>query len=398
MRTPKTYAVTALALTLAGLGAVVATNVVVDPKALWSPLSAGLQRVNALEGGGRLYKTARLAKGDWQTIILGSSRCLRGLDPANAAFEGSNTFNACLFGTNMIEIERVAAFALARNPNLKRAVIGLDFEMFTGRRGTSGDFDESEAAGKSRAEMVLDYVLSFDTLVLSLDTLKKNASRARSDMADNGFVDWTIDPPSAAPRRRFDAMLRDNFLIDADNYGAYAYSPERVEAFSRLLAAFAKSGVRVDLYISPLHARQMEAISDLGLYPQYELWLADMARLAQASHAQLIDFSGYNTITTEAVPPEGSHQEMRWYWESSHFKKPVGDMILSQLSGRPSPDKPSDFGRALTPESVSANIVALHDGRERYRAELPAEAEAVAQFVKQTEPVRARLRRLLGSD
>jgi len=42
----------------------------------------------------------------------------------------------------------------------------------------------------------------------------------------------------------------------------------------------------------------------------------------------LWDFSGYSSVTTEALPASGSHAEMEFYWDSSHFKDIVGDFVL----------------------------------------------------------------------
>ncbi len=42
----------------------------------------------------------------------------------------------------------------------------------------------------------------------------------------------------------------------------------------------------------------------------------------------LWDFSGYSSVTTETLPASGSHAEMEFYWDSSHFKDIVGDFVL----------------------------------------------------------------------
>ena len=70
-------------------------------------------------------------------------------------------------------------------------------------------------------------------------------------------------------------------------------------------------------------------------------------------------FCGYNTITTEPFPEEDSQNQMRWYFESSHYRETVGDMILSRLFNLDSPNVPEDFGLRLTPENVESQLTRI---------------------------------------
>lgn len=380
-----------LAIATAGTIAVAALNAIVDPKALWWPSHGSFERVAGLEGGGRLNKTEHLARGHWQGVVLGTSRCLRGIDPAHVGWDGIRVYNACLPAANMLEIAAIGRFALARNPELRRAVIGLDFVSFTSRRALAAEWKTTRAAGQLPLEIALNYVVSFDTLSHTIDTIGATILGQRTILGDDGFADWTIDPPRAAPRVRFDRTLGENFLIDADNYGAYRYAPDRVSALQGLLAALRAAHVETLLYISPIHARQLEAIYDVGLGDIYEAWLADMARVSAEAGAPLYDFGGYNSVTMEPVPPAGDRREMRWYWESSHFRSETGDLILARLRGR---EAPADFGRRLTPDQVPSAVAELRAGRARYVREQPFEVREVARLVAQTEARRILLHRV----
>ena len=149
MTSKRGYITLYLSTVAVGILCVEGFNALVDPSALWSPVKGGIERTRVLDAGGRLFTSARLARGDWQSVILGSSRCLRGIDPRSPYFVGLRTFDACLSGTNMAEMAPIAEFALAHNPQLKRVLIGLDFEMFTARRTMSSDYDASMLDRKS---------------------------------------------------------------------------------------------------------------------------------------------------------------------------------------------------------------------------------------------------------
>ena len=73
----------------------------------------------------------------------------------------------------------------------------------------------------------------------------------------------------------------------------------------------------------------------------------------------LWDFSGYNSLTTEDVPPDGdSETQMKWYWESSHYKKELGDLVLDRIFDYHHPERivPDDFGVLLTPKNIKRGI------------------------------------------
>jgi hypothetical protein len=127
----------------------------------------------------------------------------------------------------------------------------------------------------------------------------------------------------------------------------------RIESFrylDRLIAAARAHDQRLILVINPYHAQYLDLLKQIGLWPAFEEWRAAVVRTVAASGMPagaiaLYDFSGYNEISEEAVPPEGDlHSTMRWYWEAGHYKSTVGDKMIARLFGRD-----NSFGIDLTP-------------------------------------------------
>ena len=77
---------------------------------------------------------------------------------------------------------------------------------------------------------------------------------------------------------------------------------------------------------------------------------------------RIMDFSVYHYFTSEMVPlkPEIA---MQYYWESSHYKKELGDIVLDRLLDI-SPYK--DFGIELNSQNIDNHIQKLRDDREKY--------------------------------
>ncbi|MBF0220187.1 MAG: hypothetical protein HQL49_11780, partial [Gammaproteobacteria bacterium] len=76
-------------------------------------------------------------------------------------------------------------------------------------------------------------------------------------------------------------------------------------------------------------------------------------------------------LTSEPVPAAGDKEsEMRWHWESSHYKKELGDLVLDRIFDYHSADRkiPSDFGILLMPDNLEQHLAQIRADRERWRS------------------------------
>ncbi|NET72339.1 MAG: hypothetical protein F6K62_15805, partial [Sphaerospermopsis sp. SIO1G2] len=73
------------------------------------------------------------------------------------------------------------------------------------------------------------------------------------------------------------------------------------------------------------------------------------------------DFSGYNSITTEKL-----QDVMENYADSSHYTKPVGDLVLNRILGYQADQVPTDFGVLLTPENIESHLAKIRADREKW--------------------------------
>ena len=82
---------------------------------------------------------------------------------------------------------------------------------------------------------------------------------------------------------------------------------------------------------------------------------------------------------------------MRWYWESSHFKKELGDLVLDRLFNYHEPGRnvPEDFGVPITAENIEVHLAQLREQQKRYSETHPQEVAEVEYLAKITERLRA---------
>lgn len=142
----------------------------------------------------------------------------------------------------------------------------------------------------------------------------------------------------------------------------------------RIVAFCRAHGIDLRIAITPSHVHQLEIAAMLGAGTAAEEGKRALVHLdgrtarrgVDASNAIPVwDFSGYSSITTEPLPRIGSHEEMQFYWDSSHFKSLVGDLVLDrvfaiEVPGRP---MPPDFGVQLTASNVD-EVLSMQRARQ----------------------------------
>jgi hypothetical protein len=98
----------------------------------------------------------------------------------------------------------------------------------------------------------------------------------------------------------------------------------------------------------------------------------------------LWDFADYTDITTEPLPRQpGTAPAMRYYWESSHYRLEVGNLVLDRLfdcrcSGG---FLPADFGTRLLPDTVDNHLANLDQRAAGYAAAQPREVAEVRELM-----------------
>jgi len=379
----------------AGLAAVALINLVVDPYASfhWRDIRGFNDQKHLKRGGGRVNKAVILSRYPFDLLFFGTSRAELGLDPNSPALGGVAAFNASQAGTNMTEIRIEALFA-ARHQTPRAIVIGLDFiaPPFTDDLSAAADFPDSPFAGRSLAPILLERLLSWHALVDCFTVIGHSVRHKPDPFTKFGYYDRTAVRSGIDHRKAFTQVLLE-FLEPRSGYRGYVHRPERVTQLAEVVARYHAMGTRVLLFVSPVHAHQLEAMWDLGLFPAFEQWKRDLvAMAAQADHGegapvQVWDFSGYSSITAERIP-EQSDARMRWYWESSHYTKDTGDLVLARLFS--AEDRvgavPADFGVRLSPDNVEAALASIRAGHDWYAKTFPDEVEAVRNLVRSTAP------------
>ena len=361
----------------------------IDPLAIYhSPRIEGFDALKpALKTRSRVFKTVTVASGDWEAIIVGTSRAETAFNPSHPFFGGKRCFNAALGGQSYEESLALAR-AAARGGALRNVVAVLDFEVANAHYEGPPDFAPDNYRPWRRASLAM----SLDVLAQAMRTpLRQDREELLRDQAL-----WLPDgryafPPPLAGHRALALVSESEYLAvnyfrgPSLQYALATASSQPMERVRDLLALARANDIGLTLVIAPSHARQWETIAAAGLWSDWEAWKRRLVTIVdeEARHEgrpafTIWDFSGYNEVTTEPFPALDDRKPMRWYYDSSHFTPAAGDRVLDRLSGKADPG----FGTVLTAANIEPHLAVTRSARARWREEHPidvAEIELLAR-------------------
>jgi len=426
MNRPRAFVAVFLALPLLATTAMVAISIVVDP--FWRFDLINIPGFNAQKTQFhfrvRMSKAGVVCREQPKAAILGTSRVEVGMDPTHPALHEASgpAYNLAMDGSGLHELDLTLRHAVHSSPRLKRALLGLDFLMFNAYR--EAVVFETEVFDFDQRRLVLSpddncwRSIAYDAndllgpkgLLFSIGTVVTQMAEPTSPTSAK-VLDWINNYDRNGFRSNFE-ILQKTWIQNRGYRGLFGDSQERYyikhvwrpppeqrycfvrdgqpnafDTFRRMLDFARASGIDLRIFINPVHARLLLAIRDGGLWPQYEEWkkgivgaLAAEAAASGKPQFQLWDFSGFNNVTTESVPPAGDTTTiMKGFWEPSHYKKEIGDLMIDRMLDYADPARsvPPDFGVPLTPATIDAWIAETRVQMHDYMQNEPAEAALV---------------------
>ncbi len=356
-------------LTGGALAALAGINVVVNPIHLFGSGGSPLSAYRTVDGSWPA-KIEELRGGQWQGAIIGSSRAVVGLDPKHTGWGERAVYNAAILGARRVGTSKVLRFAIDKN-SISDVVLVIDFYGFSMAEPVDTTVDLARI--NSERPVLRHYAES--TLGLwatrqSLRTIRAAVSGSTTRYDDRGMMRFKSLPSGFTHKDAFEKIFIEQLAAD-EWLAHFEYDPAAVDLLKADLAYACKAEVRLALVIPPLHSLHLELINRAGLWPVFENWKRDLVAAVSAASCEvsLWDFSGYQGPTTEVVPR--GPEPMEWFWESSHFKKELGDRVLDRVLLGTS--ESALLGVRLDSQNIDAELQRTRELREVYRAEHAAE-------------------------
>ena len=285
-------------------------------------------------------------------------------------------------------------FAKSENPEV--AVVSLDFKYYAQpfEEGLlDPDWDESRLKVQK-----FNSLWSFRTLMDSFATLSSNfISEPVIHHLPTGQLN--IEAYLDAIRRSDYRFSFDNIdrkqLNDASFYKPFfdAGSAFRRDGFDhsalrKILRTAREKDIRLYFFLPPDHVRHAEVLNILGLTPFVEKWKTEIVCVLYENAAKagkpsypLWDFSGYNQVTTEPVPPLGMlGTRMKFYNNSKHYHQRTGGIILSRMFDPEAQElnKFKGFGNLLTNGNIKDHILETRRQRKEFQRNRPRVSKDIA--------------------
>ncbi|NJR38262.1 MAG: hypothetical protein HC781_04690 [Leptolyngbyaceae cyanobacterium CSU_1_4] len=364
------------------LGLIAANSLIVASFNAWidpyNVMAKTVSKVNELKpksgNDARRFKAINVIRIKPKTIFLGNSRADIGLDPEHSALSNNApAYNLALPSGDIYEAMRYLQHVLANQPNLKQVVIGVDLIAFKAKTN-EGELDPEQAARLGTTQYMPhlpSLLFSTDTFTSSLSTLAANLSQepVKESYLSNGRL-IRFNPPSMSMEEVFEYHLKTSYFNDG--YQNFQISPRQMDAFRTIVETCNQRGIDLEVFISPAHVTQWEAIQTAGLWSTFENWKRDLVKITP-----VWDFSGYNSITAEPIA-EG----MQNYLESSHYVKEIGDLVLNRLLDYQVESVPKDFGALMTADNVEPHLLKVRVGRNKWANQSPDVVQLVRQWSK----------------
>jgi len=309
---------------------------------------------------GRIAKLYQVRRHQPRGLIVGNSRPEMGLDPKHLCWPemARPVYNTALPGLGVYHQVRYAQHAMASGP-VKFMVIGVDFLDFLKPADARGNpyqwppaaensdeflvLPDGGAASSFRLAQAKNYAaatLSLDALGHSLATIARQGNDFVATRMTNGFnpAENFYEPIVRtegvgilfAQKNRGIAKKMNGREWSLDQ-GAIKWSVE-FEALRQVLRQARADGVNVVMYINPYHAEYLAMIELSGLWNLFEDWKKRLFETAKLEATPLWDFTNFDRFSTEDVGGITKKGEsLSWFWEPSHYRKELGDLILANI-------------------------------------------------------------------
>ena len=362
----------------------------IDPYDIYHPAEYKSNNLVWMSKQLRLAKAYRVRQLRPQGIVIGASTSQLGINPDHPGW-GANVYpryNLALPGANLYESFRYFQHSHALN-RPKQLLIGLDFFSFNIFSQLSDDFNESYMVVSREGKRQDHYLNNLAVTLFSSSAIKASQKkmfyRGEGTHLSNGTqLSKEVDSQS---RNNRSAMMWSAtktvsrllmpppahlFCLDDGTRTNSSFQYLR-----QILETAKESKADVRLFIQPVHVYLLEVLKVMGLMEDYEKWqyrLIDLVEDVDKKYPRnkkfsLWDFSGYNSVTMDEVPPaEVPKRPMDWYYDVAHFKKSLGDMIQDRIfnyndAGRVVPE---DFGMQINSKNIDLYQSAQRNKRMKY--------------------------------
>jgi hypothetical protein len=121
--------------------------------------------------------------------------------------------------------------------------------------------------------------------------------------------------------------------------GKWIFSPENsataadLTSLRAFLAEAMNEGIDLVMLVNPYHADLLDLIVSNGYADDFGAWKETLTTIAIELNVAFWDFSGYHPYAMPRSAGVTTDELSSWFWEPSHYRKELGDLMLARLYG-----------------------------------------------------------------
>ncbi|MCF7674370.1 MAG: hypothetical protein K9N23_03740 [Akkermansiaceae bacterium] len=313
---------------------------------------AALDPAREISNTVRVGKAALANRGDWQVVMLGSSRIEIGLDPTHPVFGTRRTCNLAMSAAHLLETIPAGNYLLDRNPQIETLILGIeagDLHNDWDSRKYARFYQSPFADDNHSIERSINQIIGGRSLVDSIATLQRYFDGTKPIRSQLG--QWLQPNHPANLRQYVESAFEMGFEICEDqwNLRPQILRQQKADLLEKFIILVRQAGIEMHIVVPPQHAlKQLHPSLD---QPETMCWendlraLADICIKANAVVAtgppvKLWSFMTFNDYTTIPMPEPGAKsQQMPGWFDLGHAQSKLGDRVLSTIfAGRPGAD------------------------------------------------------------
>lgn len=345
----------------------------------------------------KVTKPAQIVLTQPSTIVIGNSRNNYSFDVSR--LQTSGAYNLSFLGATIEDIRKLFGHAVATAP-IKHAYVTLDTVCTTkkSRDQSNQVLDDRFLAGihsptYARLQMFLVNLSYQSTMRGLLYFHRGNQSQFDSSGRITTFDEFEYKTKGPA----FAMVKRDHW--NAESNIADTHNPESYEDYKsscdtsdleHIVSLARSKNIQLTFFFNPVNMRYWVIQDKLGKLDQhyYARKLA-FETIAQAyandpvTMPDIYDFNIVSSITTDKLSASDDQESPYWY-ESSHYKKIVGDEMLDIMSGRKADVADSSRVYKINPETFDAFYQRNEASFYEWQRKNPWIGEEIDQILNET--------------
>ncbi|RAZ55306.1 hypothetical protein [Campylobacter hyointestinalis] len=344
------------------IGFIGIVNFVVDPYGLNQLISIKKFNTNKFSNEKVItrFKLISLVENNFNAIMLGTSRT-GVMDPSIVdKYLQAKTYNISFPGSNLDMQNKLFLYAHHFNKNIKYLIYGIDFMAFNQNRDKK-DFPEfyelEDKIRKYEKISKFNLYLNIKTFTYSILTILGNIFNKPLEQVylKNGMLDYkNYIQQYNNGAYNFDQeakMQMKGYFSKNGIYKNYKFSYDYLEYFKNIIQFCQNNNIKVFVYIPPMFSDHFDALFSANLYDEFELFKKELAKITN-----FVDFTGHNIIS----------ENKNNYWDSSHLKTELTEVIMARILDNKSVEVPKDFGVYVTKRNIEQHLDNLRKQIKHY--------------------------------